>query len=317
MGLSATSLIRRLPMPQRMSTVEQVDEFGLDAVIAARLQQHWRELFFTKDLDWASEHEYRWVVLTEEPLPVFVDVAEFVRVIVLGASVPPSRTASVRQAIRPMGDVEIVAIKYMTGRPQLLPWPESSGAAERPHRRSGGLAMRTQAILDAENDAVAARAEGQRRSAPALHPLVGALDRIAERLREDDTVVQVYDSGHEAVPLEDRLRAAGVAGAEVEYSGGRMCVVEHQPQYSVTLVVAVAAQALIGERLRVHAAIRTERRTDTGTERQQLWHDRRKVNLREGAAAAAQLARDLEGHVDEALSAFENRAPWGPSPPPQ
>jgi|tagenome__1003787_1003787.scaffolds.fasta_scaffold20930165_1 hypothetical protein len=94
-----------------------------------------------------------------------------------------------------------------------------------------------------------------------------------------------------------------------------MCVVEHQPQYSVTLVVAVAAQALLGERLRLHAAVRIERRSDTGTEQEELWRGERGVNLSEGTPAGAQLASHLEDHVDEALSAFEVRRRGAPGRP--
>jgi DUF2971 family protein len=85
------------PSPPYAAThvdIEQVDEFGIDAVIAATVEQHWRELFFTKDLDWATEHEYPWVVLTDDPVPLFVDVSECVRLIVLGDSFPAARVPS-------------------------------------------------------------------------------------------------------------------------------------------------------------------------------------------------------------------------------
>ena len=107
--------------------VEQVDEFGLDAVVAARVEQYWRELFFRKDLDWASEHEYRWVVLTNEPAPLFVDVSDCVHLIVLGDSFPAARLPSVRHAAQSMTSAQIVTIKYRNGRPMLLPATDGSG----------------------------------------------------------------------------------------------------------------------------------------------------------------------------------------------
>src|SRR5690606_24048657 len=41
--------------PPRQAThvdLGQVEEFGLDAVLAVRIRENWKELFFTKDLDW-------------------------------------------------------------------------------------------------------------------------------------------------------------------------------------------------------------------------------------------------------------------------
>jgi hypothetical protein len=295
--------------------VEQVDEFGLDAVVAARVEQHWRELFFTKDLDWASEHEYRWVVLTEDPVPVFVEVSQCVRLIVLGAGFPAARVASVRHAIRSMSDVEIATIRYMNGRPLLLPLPETSTDPGRPYRRVGDLTTRTQALLDAERNAASAHADGERHALPALAELLNGLSRCATHLEIlDDVTVQLHDSGYAAVPLEQRQRAAGVARGEVVYSGGRMCVVEHQPQYSCTLVAAVAAQMLTDRRLRLHAVIRLERWRESGNEQQELWRGRRELLAPDDPAKdALELASELERRLDEALPVYERARRSPPS----
>lgn len=42
--------------------VEQIHEFGLDAVVTRYIERYQRELFFEKHSDWASEAEYRWGV---------------------------------------------------------------------------------------------------------------------------------------------------------------------------------------------------------------------------------------------------------------
>jgi len=51
---------------QAMS-VEEVQEFGLDAVVMRYIQRYHRELFFEKHSDWASETEYRWVFVDPRP----------------------------------------------------------------------------------------------------------------------------------------------------------------------------------------------------------------------------------------------------------
>lgn len=55
--------------------VEQIYEFGLDAVVSRYVERYHRELFFEKHSDWASEAEYRWVFVNPEPSPVYVDVS--------------------------------------------------------------------------------------------------------------------------------------------------------------------------------------------------------------------------------------------------
>jgi hypothetical protein len=116
------------------------------------------------------------------------------------------------------------------------------------------------------------------------------------------------------VPLEQRQRAAGVARGEVVYSGGRMCVVEHQPQYSCTLVAAVAAQMLTDRRLRLHAVIRLERWRESGNEQQELWRGRRELLAPDDPAKdALELASELERRLDEALPVYERARRSPPS----
>ncbi|MDQ3090233.1 MAG: DUF2971 domain-containing protein [Actinomycetota bacterium] len=298
------------PSPPYAAThvdVEKADEFGVDAVIAASVERHWRELFFTKDLDWASEHEYRWVVLTEDPAPIFVDVSKCVRLVVAGDSFPATRLPSVRHAARSMANVEIATLKYMNGRPHLLPLPAGPADSGRPYRRSGDRTVRTQALVAAEREAMSARADGEHYAAPALAVLLDGLNRCVKRLETlDAVVVNLHETGYAAVPLKERQRAAGVARGDVVYSGGRMCVVENQPQYSFTFVASVAAQALTEKRLRLHAVIEMEGWLESGNEQQELWRGRSEVTApQDPAKHAVELSTELEQRLDEALSVYD------------
>ena len=304
-----------LPYDATHIDIEQVDEFGLDAVITRHVEHHWRELFFTKDVDWETEREYRWVVVNETPLPVFVDVSDCIRLIVLGESFSAARLPSVRHATKAMGDVAIAQIRYMTGRPQLVPAAEPTKPAVRPHRRSGDLAARAAALAAAEDTAGKLGLEGERLAASALVKLTDAVGHCAEQLRKQTEVeVQLLTSGHAAVPPADRQRAPGVTGGDVVYSAGIQCVVEHQPQYSFTPVCAVAVQALTGQRLRFHATYRSERWLPSGNEHTELWRARCEVPADEPSATqtAARVSAELEQQLDVAVAAYNSmRYPTG------
>ncbi len=65
--------------PSRISRaldLEQVSEFGLDAVVAEYIRVHHRELYFSKHQDWSGEYEYRWVLVEPGPLPAYVDITD-------------------------------------------------------------------------------------------------------------------------------------------------------------------------------------------------------------------------------------------------
>jgi hypothetical protein len=150
--------------------------------------------------------------------------------------------------------------------------------------------------------------EGVRDAAAALAALLGGLARCMKCLEDlDDAVVQLHDSSSNAVPLNERQRAPRVPRGEVVYSGGRMCVVEHQPQHSHTFVVSVAVQTLSDKRLRLHAVITYERWLQSGNERRELWRGRLEASASEdGATTAEELVAELQRHLPEAISAFDS-----------
>jgi hypothetical protein len=224
---------------------------------------------------------------------------------VLGDGFPTSRLASVQRAIRDATQANVAMLTYMNGRPQLLPAPASEATPVRAHHRSGTVTERTRALLSAELEAARSEAQGRLLARDALEALLAALSRCAERLgRLDDVSIALHDSGYAAVPLAERQRAAGVPRGRVVYSGGRICVAEHQPQYSVTFVAAVAAQVLADGRARLHAVLETEAWRLSGNERKEVWRGRVEVGVDDAAGRAAELGTELQNHLAEAIDAF-------------
>jgi hypothetical protein len=142
--------------PHQVTSVDlgQVEEFGLDAVLTVRISENWKQLFFTKDRDWETEREYRCVVLNTDPAPIYIDVSDYVRLVVLGDAFPADQVATVHHAVEALGDVEVAVIRYQNGRPSLLPslvhQEESIWLA---HRHPGSTAERTAAFAKAEGEA--------------------------------------------------------------------------------------------------------------------------------------------------------------------
>jgi hypothetical protein len=296
------------PIQATNINIEQVDEFGLDAVISATVRQHWKRLFFTKDTDWASEHEYRWVIVNDEPLPVYVDVSGCIEMIVLGDSFSVNRLPSIHRLKRSWEGVEIARINYRTGQPQLVPVFPPNEALRRTHRRLGDVMARTEALIDAELDAREARLEGERVAAPGLSVLQEAVRGCATELRRiDDVEVQLYDSGFAAVPDSERERAPGVPRGEVSYSGGIMCVVENLPKHSHTLVTGIAVQTLTEDRVRLHAMFELERWLPGGKERTQLWRKCLVTQVENAEEAASTLSCEIAQRLEEAIAVFRLR----------
>jgi hypothetical protein len=56
----------------------------LPSVVTDHLEKHWQSLFFTKLTDWASEHEYRFLVRRADFDPMYVDISDSLRSICMG-----------------------------------------------------------------------------------------------------------------------------------------------------------------------------------------------------------------------------------------
>ncbi|MGL5826125.1 MAG: DUF2971 domain-containing protein [Nocardioides sp.] len=95
-------------------------EFGEDATFARHQSHHLDALYFWKSKDWASEFEYRWVLLDSSDDDVYVDIREALSGVIFGdrypAHGPESAAASLEES-----DVQLGRLKYRNGHPIVLP----------------------------------------------------------------------------------------------------------------------------------------------------------------------------------------------------
>lgn len=76
------------------------------AAIKSHLHTWFRDLFLRKLVDWECENEFRWIYFDDNPDPVYVNFADALEAIVVGADVPESRYEDVlRYCVRHRADV--------------------------------------------------------------------------------------------------------------------------------------------------------------------------------------------------------------------
>jgi hypothetical protein len=95
----------------------------------ATIKSHGAELFFGKNIDWATEREYRYVVLSDEPAE-FVPIKESLAGIVVGMDFPPQEASVLRYRLEKLGcpGMHLAQLRWHNGRPMALPYlHESAG----------------------------------------------------------------------------------------------------------------------------------------------------------------------------------------------
>lgn len=98
--------------------MDELRSHGITATLDQHIKNHLDELFFKKLVDWDNEVEYRFVVVTGEADPIFVDVRRALRAVILGALVDPVYVPSLAALCDPLG-VEIHQLRWTDGRPWL------------------------------------------------------------------------------------------------------------------------------------------------------------------------------------------------------
>jgi hypothetical protein len=288
--------------------VEQVDEFGLDAVVARYIATNHRSLFFRKHPDWSSELEYRWVLRDGGALPVHVNISGCLTGIVLGDAFPSNRLTAVLE-LAGGHELQLSQVRFHNRQVLRVPVAPLPAPDTRRHTRPGPVAERLAALKQAEADAV--RAESHARTAASQ--ATGRVDRIVEEVAEilrarSDVAVQVHRSVH-AISPRDRRRSPGVPTRRSVLDYGVMAVAEHQPQYSFTFVAALAVQVLDTGGMRVHAVLDLERWLPDGNEREVMWRDTREIGdaIDRWATAVDVVAQDLRQRLDSALAEFDEQ----------
>ena len=99
---------------------DELRELGVTAALSNHVREHLDELFFTKLKDWETEMEYRFVVQTDHPEPIFVKVKSALRALILGADVSHFYEPAFAKVCDPFG-IEIFYMRWIHGRPHLAP----------------------------------------------------------------------------------------------------------------------------------------------------------------------------------------------------
>lgn len=107
-----------------------------DASLPVWVVEHEADLYFTKTLDWQTEHEYRVTIFTDKTADDgYVHVpfggAESIRAVILGEDVPQAKV-STAESICEQAGVELLMVIWTAGAPRLVP-PEWAA-----RRRPGG-----------------------------------------------------------------------------------------------------------------------------------------------------------------------------------
>ncbi|QIY66364.1 DUF2971 domain-containing protein [Streptomyces sp. RPA4-2] len=293
--------------------LEQVAEFGIDAVSLAYAEANKDHLFFRKHIDWSSESEYRLVVLNQSVDYDYVDIRSALTGIVLGQAFPPERLPDLLTALEPYPGIEIEQIHFFNRGLRLLPFEGDVARTVRPAsdvewpaaRRNGSLAERLQALRAAETEAEALTTAGNRVAEKHVKALEAGIGKLADELRSwPATKVETYPQSS-AVPPANHKARPGVPGEVVHYQHGFMCVVENLPTYSHTLMAAAAVQVLDGQRLRLHAVVTTERWLPDGNQITEHWRNRQESPQAQAAQTVSAMLDELTSQVRTVRPAFD------------
>lgn len=293
--------------------LEQVEEFGIDAVSLAYAEANREQLFFRKHIDWNSETEYRLVVLNQSVDYDYVDIRGALTGIVLGHAFPPEKVADLLAALEPYPGVKVEQVRFFNRGLYVLPFEGTVGRAVRPvsqvewpaSRRRGSLGERLQALRSAEAEDGARTAAGSLVAEGHIKALGAGIEELARELSGwPGTEVETHPQST-AIPPGEHKASPGVPGEVVHYQRGFMCVVENLPKYSHTLVAAVALQVLDGQRLRLHSVVTTERRLPDGNEIVERWRARQECSESEAAQTVTRMLNDLASQVRAVRPVFD------------
>jgi Protein of unknown function (DUF2971) len=91
----------------------------LEAVANQKVATHLEALFLTKNTEWASEHEYRFIVRAEPEEEVFVNVSDSLVGVCLGPEAPQEAFYAIRHFARE-GEVAIGKLLWWNNQPLLV-----------------------------------------------------------------------------------------------------------------------------------------------------------------------------------------------------
>jgi hypothetical protein len=97
--------------------VDLIRRHGLDETLARHMDRFHKALFLTKLLDWKSEHEYRYIVLTDPTKPYeFANYGDALRAIFLGHMYPEPEESIARSLAGSEG-LDLYRLEWVNGAP--------------------------------------------------------------------------------------------------------------------------------------------------------------------------------------------------------
>lgn len=117
----------------------EVGRLGIPGAVEEHIRIWHPVLFFRKSREWENEREYRWLLRSPEPAPVFVPIRDSLRGLVLGHDFPRGDLDSVDHLARWFSDLSVAWCKWDNGVPKVIPHPMPPGATSINLRfRAGG-----------------------------------------------------------------------------------------------------------------------------------------------------------------------------------
>jgi hypothetical protein len=101
---------------------DRIRSLGLDAAISEHLKLHWRELFFTKALDWRDEREFRYFVANVPDNYFIFPFKDALKAIVVGPDFPEHQVAHLIEMCERSFGIRPSQLFWQNGYPQ--PYPQ-------------------------------------------------------------------------------------------------------------------------------------------------------------------------------------------------
>lgn len=293
--------------------IGQLREFGVDAVAALFAQKNQDSIFLTKHSDWATEEEYRFVLMDHSVLPAYLDIRHALTGVVLGEAFSQARMPALVAALEDFHDLEVLQLRFHNRRLACLPFDagatvrrESEGKTNWPlPARQGSLEKRLAGLREAEDGARGARERGEQLCESLVQEVGRGVTQVADNVSQWPNIEVETMSRIEAVPVAQRSRKPGVPGERIHYERGCMCVVENLPKFTCTLVSAVAIQLLDEDLLRVHATVAIENWHPDGNQRDDLWRTSCEIALGDAPGIIASTMRQLLHETCAAQATFD------------
>ncbi|WP_152650547.1 DUF2971 domain-containing protein [Demequina aurantiaca] len=297
-------------------SLEQAEEFGIDAVALRYAHVHRDRVFFRKHADWASEAEFRLVRTDLSTEPHYFDITDALTGVVLGDAFPNDRMPALLAMLANFDDVELLQARFHNrafhlfprealAEPEPPPTPMPTTASTIPPRRPGDLAHRLDSLEEAERTAGTDRQAAIQVAAPVLQTWHEGLWERPELCADWSRILVNFYPHATAIPEEERCKRPGVPGEVIAYEAGLMMVGEHQPQYSFTWVMAIALQIMPSGAGRLHACITTEEWRIAGNDRRELYRNVRDASPDELVEASREVLAGLIEALPDARSKFD------------